>query len=114
MAADISPEAREAAAAFWDFLGHHGTAKNIREGNGFRTTAEVFAAFQDQISAAMRERNEALALQVDELEGKYAVVSEMNQTLLDFVRGIANAPDAACARAEQAWIWRDIAREWFE
>lgn len=90
----ISPEAREAAARFWDFLGHHGSANMIRNGTGFRTTAEVFAEFEEEIRAK--------------------VAAEMNQELLDFVRGIANAPDAACARAEQAWIWRDIAREWFE
>ncbi len=106
----ISDDAREAAASFWDFLGHHGTAKVIREGKGFRTTAEVFAAFEERISGRQAERIDALALQVDELEGKYAIVSEMNQKLKDFVRDIADAPDVACTREETSWNWRDRAR----
>ena len=84
----ISPEAREAAARFWDFLGQHGSANMIRNGTGFRTTAEVFAEFEEEIRAKvaseivfLNERNDALALQFDELSGKYQIVSEMNAEL---------------------------------
>jgi hypothetical protein len=51
-----SPAAIEAAAKFWEFLGHLGTAKVIRERKGFRTTAEVFAQFEEEVTAPLLER----------------------------------------------------------
>jgi len=50
-----SPAAIEAAAKFWEFLGQHGTAKTIRERKGFRTTGEVFAQFEEEVTAPFRD-----------------------------------------------------------
>lgn len=51
-----SPAAIEAAAKFYEFLGQHGTAKTIREGKGFRTTAEVFGQFEYEITSPLLDR----------------------------------------------------------
>jgi hypothetical protein len=56
-----SPAAIEAAAKFYEFLNQHGVAKTIRERKGFRTTAEVFAQFEEDIKAPLLERNAWLA-----------------------------------------------------
>lgn len=46
-----SSAAIEAAAKFWEFLNRPGTAQIIRERKGFRTTAEVFAQFEEEVVA---------------------------------------------------------------
>jgi len=51
-----SPAAIEAAAKFYEFLGQHGVAKTIRERKGFRTTAEVFAQFEYEITSHLLDR----------------------------------------------------------
>lgn len=57
----ISDDAIEAAAKFWEFLGQSGSAQTIRERKGFRTTAEVFAAFEEvirqKVKAEMNQPN---------------------------------------------------------
>ena len=51
-----SPAAIEAAAKFYEFLGQHGVAKTIRERKGFRTTAEVFAQFENEVTSPLLDR----------------------------------------------------------
>lgn len=50
---------REAGAAFWAFLGQHGSAEHCRNGTGFRDTAEHFARHrttsQAELVEALRE-----------------------------------------------------------
>lgn len=48
-----SSAAIEAAAKFWEFLNRPGTAQIIRERKGFRTTAEVFAQFEEEITSPL-------------------------------------------------------------
>lgn len=56
MSERISDEAIEAAAQFWEFLGQHGTAKDIRARKGFRTTAEVFESFKKEVTSDLLDR----------------------------------------------------------
>ena len=110
----ISSEAIEAAAKFWEFLGQNGTAQTIRDRKGFRTTAEVFAAFEEvirqKVKAEMNQPNilieegpdgpihvechRQFVIELSE-NGKYFAVGSPKPTFVVSGNSAAEAADAA-------------------
>ena len=58
-AAAITQADRDAGAAFWTFLGQHGSAKQCRTGKGFRATAQIFADHREAAVRAYLAQREA-------------------------------------------------------